>query len=179
MEVEMPPQIRGPVTHDPDPQVLAPPYPDLFAYPSFSVAVNHPNRTICLSGFISNVGNARVRQSFYVALGITYVRFGVTISSEKIVRIDDDIIVGERIATPCMLQNLIYLDEDPGAYYTFEMIVDVFNDISELRSSNNRHREDGWYFLNPALREKVNNAIDQDADFQIDISPPISQGSGS
>jgi hypothetical protein len=159
----MPGFLPGIDTHDPGPQVLAPiPYPlsDLWAFPSFKVQIDHSAQTICVSGFIRNIGNRRVRDPFHIAMGITYVRAGVTISSEKINRINETILVGEQIETPCMLQNLVYLDEDPGAYYEFEMIVDLYNDISELKSTNNRHREDRWFFLSPAAKKADEFVID-------------------
>jgi hypothetical protein len=129
----------------------APPYPDLLAVNSFSFRRNHAQRTLWVNGYIRNIGNEGFRRSFKVAMGVTYKKWGVTISRQQIFRIETDMPIGREIETPRMQSELRYLDEDPSSRYTFEMIVDIDNEISELKSSNNRYTLEWWFYSPTAV----------------------------
>ena len=60
---------------------------------------------------------------------------------------------GEDFETPRMKGALVYLDEDAGARYRFEMLVDLDNDVGERTSTNNYALLPDWYFLSPGSRD--------------------------
>jgi hypothetical protein len=145
-----------------DRNVRGPLYADLVAR-QFVVQVNHTAKTICVAGVIDNIGYASARGPFQVALGITYTPKGVTTSSQSTFTIDE-VPVGPGFRTPCVTKPLIYRNEDAGAVYRLELLVDLNNDINELSGGNNFTWADVWW-VKPSAIPKLGGML------EIDTSP--------
>lgn len=130
-----------------------PPYPDLCAYQIY-VNVNHSLRRICVGAVVRNLGGAPPERSWQVAIGITYIKQGVTISTQEIFTIPQNQIIGpDGFETPCSEGELIYRDEDSGAVYTLEALVDVAQELIDLDRGNNYSQVTTWW-VNPATAAK-------------------------
>ena len=115
------------------------------------IKVNHSAGTVCVAGVIVNAGYVSVSGPFEVAIGITYVKAGVTISSQEIFEVPEGVSIpgrGGRYTTPCSTRELIYRDEDYGALYELEVLVDVRQIVDELDEGNN-HLYVKWWTVSP------------------------------
>ena len=136
-----------PPTHDPDsPSApLAPPYADLYAHPSFRIRSDHEQKRLYVSGFVGNAGNAPPQRAVKVAVGITVRIAGVLISTEKVVTMGQGLRPGDLEPTlPQASAPLAYFNEDNGAKYTFEILVDFHHDVIDLSRANNYYSYTWW-----------------------------------
>lgn len=135
------------------PTVYAPPYPDLVAGSIF-VRVNHTNQRICVGALIRNEGGGPPGRPWQLAIGITFVKAGVTISSQELFTISQNQVIGwGGFESPCSEAELVYRDEDAGAVYTLEALVDVNHELVDLDRSNN-YREGKTWWVNPSAVAK-------------------------
>jgi hypothetical protein len=118
-----------------DSQTNAPPYADLRAY-AFLVYRHDAEGRIGVTGQIWNVGNSSAGHDFDVAIGVTVVIAGVTRSQEEIFRLDGSLSAGSTVETPESSAPLVYREDDPGAVYQLEMLVDLNFEVSELSRGN-------------------------------------------
>jgi hypothetical protein len=148
----MPFERLGPEIHD-GPQVLAPPYADLYAHPSFRIRTLHSEGRICVSGVVGNRGNSIPSRNVKVALGITVTIAGILRHYEKIYTMGKSLRPGELVYTePCSSAPLAYFNEDNGAKYTFELFVDFNRDVIDLSRGNN-FQSYTWWAVRPELLE--------------------------
>jgi hypothetical protein len=139
------------------------PYPlaDLRAGANFKLRKDANAGNVYVSGYIANIGNVAVRKPFLVALGVTITQqstssFEIIYSTERRTTVSD-IGVGEQIETAETQAPLIYRDEG-NARYDIELIVDVDNDVTELKSNNNRSSLE-WYFYKPSASSRDGQTV--------------------
>ena len=100
------------------------------------------------------LAEAPPKRSWQVAIGITYVKQGVTISTQEIFTIpQNQVIDSEGFQAPCSQAELIYRNEDAGAVYTLEALVDVCQELVDLDRGNNFLQVKTWW-VNPATAAK-------------------------
>lgn len=143
------PGYGGPQIYADPNQVLAPlGRPDLLAG-GFKITPQHDAGRVYARGLIYNIGTGPVVSPFKVVIGVSYRNGGQLNSIELILTISSGIPVGGGVETYFLSANLFYYDQDPTAVYDFEMIVDLNNDVSEIRSYNNRSKLEGMRFYSP------------------------------
>lgn len=129
--------------------------PDLVPH-TVTIQVNHTQRTICVAAVIHNRGGADVDGPFKVAIGIGVKKAGVYIYSEEIFEVPEEVIIegeGGVYITECSQRELIYRDQDPGAEYDINILVDVEHIIGELNEGNN-YFSTKWWTISPTAAKK-------------------------
>lgn len=129
-----------------------PPYVDLVAK-TMQLYVNHSEGSLCVAGILYNSGNSIPTPhsgTITVAIGITVVIEGITRSQEEQFTIANrELLPGVQIESDCSKAPLVYRDEDPGAKYTLELLVDLHHEVTDVDRSNNWVRFP-WWITNPA-----------------------------
>jgi len=124
---------------------IIPPFIDIVAK-TFRISVNHTQRQICVSGIVSNEGNALPGKAVQVAIGVTVVIAGVTRSQQEIFTIPSSALLpGVQVETECSTAPLVYLDEDSGAKYTLELLVDFNHEVADLDRGDNYRSITTWW----------------------------------
>jgi hypothetical protein len=154
------PPIRwpSPAQYPGGPLENAPPYPDLVAR-QFHIFVRHDEGTVGVAGTFANVGNSSINRPFHIAIGVTIDwppqgAGGPVRSQQQIFEIEPPVTSGVIMETPPSNAPLIYNDEE-GAVYWLDMIVDVNNEIIEYGGARNSLTNQKWIVFSPAGIQKA------------------------
>lgn len=115
-----------------------PPSAQLFAYPSFRVVQDHAQKRLYVSGYLGNRGVAPAAAAIKVAVSVTVRLRGELVTAERVVTTGFGLRPGAlELTSPPTEAPLVYLDEDDGAKYLFETLVDFTHDVADLSQATN------------------------------------------
>lgn len=132
---------------------------DLYVVQGFHIVLDHAAGVLSVSAFVGNDGRATTRRSVQFVLGITYRSGDQTRYTERVSTIAEGIRPGDIVETVPTRANLVYFNDDLGARYRMEAIVDLGQDIFDVNRANNTyHQEERFY--DPAILAKAEDSED-------------------
>lgn len=124
-------------------------YPDLFASQSFRIRQDHASRRLYVSGFVGNRGNQAAPAHVKVAVGVAVRIAGKLISTQRVYTMGKNLRPGEfQLTDPPTVAPLAYYNEDNGAKYLFEILVDFNHEVLDVSRGNN-YSSYTWYAYDP------------------------------
>lgn len=132
---------------------------DLYIVQGFHIVLDHVGGVLSVNAFVGNDGTATTRRPVDFVLGITYRSGNQTRYTEKVSTIAAGIRPGDIVETAPTRASLVYFNDDLGAKYKMEAIVDFGQDIFDVNRTNNTyHQEERFY--DPEMLIKVRDSND-------------------
>jgi hypothetical protein len=132
---------------------------DLYVVQGFHIVLDHVGGVLSVSAFVGNDGTATTRRSVEFVLGITYRSGDQTRYTERVSTLAEGIRPGDIVETAPTRANLVYFNEDLGAKYKMEAIVDLGQDIFDVNRANNTYYQEERFY-DPAMLAKVRDSED-------------------
>jgi hypothetical protein len=132
---------------------------DLYVVQGFHIVVDHVGGVLSVSAFVGNDGTATTRRPVDFVLGITYRSGDQARYTERVSTIPEGIRPGDIVETVPTRASLVYFNDDLGAKYRMEAIVDFGQDIFDVNRANNTyHQEERFY--DPAMLVQARESKD-------------------
>ena len=125
--------------------------PDLVAK-LFRVVILGAQKRVRFSAVIKNEGNKDISGPIDLVMGAEYSKRGVLFSIQQVVHVPSNVTLvanGAEYTTDYLETDLVYRNQDSGAKYSLEVIIDPEQHIPEINRTNNHFQMTWWTVSRP------------------------------
>ena len=126
-------------------------FPDLVAK-TFQIVILGTQKRVRFSAVIKNEGNKDISGPIDVVMGAEYRKSGVLFSIQQMVHVPSNVTLfahGAEYITDYLETELVYRNQDSGAKYSLEVIIDPEQHIPEINRANNHLQMPWWTVSRP------------------------------